>query len=162
MIPPVIRTALFAVLFMGTVLVYVPSLLVAGWAARLELGVWRYAGVLPLAAGLAGIAWCLRDFSVVGRGTPAPFDPPRQLVVTGLYRYVRNPMYGSALLLLVGEAVLLEAPAVLVYAAAFFIGVHLFVVWYEDPTLRRLFGDPYERYRRTVPRWVPRKAKDPI
>jgi protein-S-isoprenylcysteine O-methyltransferase Ste14 len=155
----ILRTAVFAVLFMGTVLVYVPYLLIAGEATgRLALGAWRYLGVLPLAAGVAGVAWCLRDFSVVGRGTPAPFDPPRQLVVTGLYRYVRNPMYVSALLLLLGEAVLLEAPVLLGYAAGFAFVAHLFVVLYEEPTLRRLFGESYERYRQSVPRWLPRKT----
>jgi len=158
-IPPAIRTALFALLFIGTVLVYVPYLLVSGGAARLDLGAWRYAGLLPLAAGIAGIAWCLRDFSVVGRGTPAPFDPPRRLVVTGPYRYVRNPMYVSALLLLVGEMLLLEAPVLLRYAAGFFVVVHLFVVFYEEPTLRRMFGESYERYRQSVPRWLPRGVK---
>lgn len=159
MIPPGVRTALFAALFIGLVLLYVPYWLASGGAARLDLGPWRYAGLLPLAVGIAGIAWCLRDFSIVGRGTPAPFDPPRQLVVTGLYRYVRNPMYVSALLLLVGEAILLGAPVLLRYAAGFLIVVHVFVVLYEEPTLRRTFGESYERYRQSVPRWLPRRVK---
>ena len=90
---------------MGSVLVYIPYLLAAGGATGgWHFGAWRYLGLLPLGAGIAGIARCLRDFAVVGRGTPAPFDPPRELVATGLYRWVRNPMYLSALLLLVGEA----------------------------------------------------------
>ena len=159
MIPPGVRTALFAALFMGAILLYVPYWLASGGAPRLDLGHWRYAGLLPLAAGIAGIVWCLRDFIVVGRGTPAPFDPPRQLVVTGLYRYVRNPMYVSALLLLIGEAILLEAPVLLRYAAGFFIVVHLFVVFYEEPTLRRTFGESYVGYRQSVPRWLPRRVK---
>lgn len=159
MIPPGARTALFAAGFIGAVLVYVPYLLASGGAPRLQLGPWRYAGLLPLTTGIAGIVWCLRDFSVIGRGTPAPFDPPRQLVVTGLYRHVRNPMYVSALLLLVGEALVLEAPVLLRYAAGFFIVVHLFVVLYEEPKLRRTFGESYERYRQAVPRWLPRRVK---
>ncbi len=90
---------------MGTVLVYAPYILASGpETAHWTLGPWRYVGLLPLGAGIAGLAWCLRDFALVGRGTPAPFDPPRQLVATGLYRWVRNPMYLSALSLLVGEA----------------------------------------------------------
>src|SRR3989441_8328809 len=94
LISAAIRTALFALLFMGSVLVYIPYLLAAGGATGgWHFGAWRYLGLLPLGAGLAGLAWCLRDFAVVGRGTPAPFDPPRELVATGLYRWVRNPMY---------------------------------------------------------------------
>jgi len=156
----IVRTALFAILFMGTVLVYVPYILASGPAtAHWTLGPWRYVGLLPLAAGITGLARCLRDFAVVGRGTPAPFDPPRELVAAGLYRWVRNPMYLSALLLLVGEAILLEAPVLLRYAAAFFLATHLFVVLYEEPVLRRKFGGSYDRYRATVPRWLARRPR---
>ena len=156
----IVRTALFAILFMGTVLVYVPYILASGpETERWTLGPWRYVGLLPLAAGIAGLAWCLRDFALVGRGTPAPFDPPRQLVATGLYRRVRNPMYLSALSLLVGEAALLEAPVLLRYAAGFFLVAHLFVVLYEEPALRRKFGESYDLYRATVPRWLARRPR---
>jgi protein-S-isoprenylcysteine O-methyltransferase Ste14 len=154
------RTVLFAILFMGTVLVYVPYILASGpGTAHWALGSWRYLGLLPLAAGISGLAQCLRDFAVVGRGTPAPFDPPQQLVATGLYRWVRNPMYLSALLLLVGEAIWLAAPVLLRYAAAFFLVMHLFVVLYEEPALRRKFGESYDRYRATVPRWLARRPR---
>ena len=156
----IVRTVLFAVLFMGTVLVYVPYILASGpETGHWTLGPWRYVGLLPLGAGIAGLAWCLRDFALVGRGTPAPFDPPRQLVATGLYRWVRNPMYLSALSLLVGEAALLEAPVLLRYAAGFFLVAHLFVVLYEEPALRRKFGESYDRYRATVPRWLARRPR---
>jgi len=156
----IVRTALFALIFMGTVLVYLPYLLASGAAtARWQLGPWRYLGLLPLALGSAGLGRCLRDFAVVGRGTPAPFDPPQALVVTGPYRWVRNPMYLSALLLLVAEAILLEAPVLLCYAAAFFLVTHLFVVLYEEPALRRKFAGSYDRYRETVSRWLPRRPR---
>ncbi len=156
----IVRTALFALLFMGTVLVYVPYILAVGpGTAHWTLGPWRYLGLLPLAAGIAGLGRCLRDFALVGRGTPAPFDPPQALVATRLYRWVRNPMYLSALLLLVGEAILLEAPVLVRYAAAFFLVTHLFVVLYEEPALRRKFGESYDRYRATVPRWLPRRPR---
>ncbi len=156
-----LRTIVFVVLFMGTVLVYVPYLLVSDpqGASRLALGLWRFAGLVPLALGLAGVAWCVRDFTVVGRGTPAPFDPPQALVATGLYRWVRNPMYLSALLLLLGEAVLLEAPVLFRYAAGFAVVAHLFVVLYEEPALRRKFGESYDRYRAAVSRWIPRRPR---
>src|SRR5881397_3316636 len=117
-IGPIVRTALFALLFIGTVLVYVPyGLAVSEGAAHWSLGAWRYLGLVPLVTGTAIVGWCLRDFALVGRGTPAPFDPPRQLVVTGPYRWVRNPMYVGGLLLLVGEAILLQAPVLLGYVA---------------------------------------------
>jgi len=93
----------------------------------------------------------------VGGGTPATFDPPRALVATGPYRWVRNPMYLGALLLLVGEAVLFDASVLFRYAAGFAVVTHLFVVLYDEPTLRRKFGDSYDRYRATVPRWIPRR-----
>jgi len=156
----IVRTILFAAVFMGTVLVYVPYFLASGpGAAHWTLGPWRYLGLLPLGAGVAGLARCLRDFAVLGRGTPAPFDPPQELVATGLYRWVRNPMYLSGLLLLVGESLLLEAPVLLSYAAAFFLATHVFVVLYEEPALRRKFGESYDRYRATVPRWLARKPR---
>ena len=156
----IVRSALFAILFMGSVLVYVPYILASGaGTAHWTLGPWRFLGGLPLAAGLVGLGRCLRDFAVVGRGTPAPFDPPQELVATGLYRWVRNPMYLSALLLLVGEAIVLDAPVLLGYAAAFFLVTHLFVVLYEEPALRRKFGDSYDRFRATVPRWLPRRPR---
>ena len=156
----IIRTALFAFVFMGTVLVYVPYILASGAAtAHWALEGWRYLGLVPLAAGVAGLGRCLRDFAVVGRGTPAPFDPPQELVATGLYRWVRNPMYLSALLLLVGEALLLQTPTVLWYGAAFFLVSHVFVVLYEEPALRRKFAASYDHYRATVPRWLPRRPR---
>ena len=156
----IVRTALFAIIFIGTVLVYVPYILASGLgAAHWTLGPWRYLGLLPLVAGIAGVGRCLWDFAFVGRGTPAPFDPPQELVAAGLYRWVRNPMYISALLLLLGEAIVLEAPVLLRYAAAFFLVTHLFVVLYEEPALRRKFGESYDRYRATVPRWLARRPR---
>jgi protein-S-isoprenylcysteine O-methyltransferase Ste14 len=92
------------------------------------------------------------------RGTPAPIDAPKELVVKGPYRYVRNPMYVGVLLAILGEAVYYETLLLVVYAAAAFLVVHTFVTTYEEPTLQRLFGEAYGRYRRRVGRWVPRRA----
>jgi protein-S-isoprenylcysteine O-methyltransferase Ste14 len=117
------------------------------------------AGALPLIGGVAILFRCIRDFAVVGRGTLAPIDPPKNLVVSGLYRYVRNPMYVGVLLVLLGEALLFASVSLLIYAAAFFVGAHLFIVLYEEPTLRRRFGESYERYTRTVQRWLPRTPR---
>jgi protein-S-isoprenylcysteine O-methyltransferase Ste14 len=105
--------------------------------------------------GAAILVRCIWDFAAKGRGTLAPIDPPRQLVVQGLYRYVRNPMYLGVLLLLLGETAFFKSIALLQYTLAWFIIVNLFVVFYEEPALRHRFGDSYERYFRSVRRWLP-------
>lgn len=153
-----LRTVLFTVLVPGTELVLLPLVVVhVGLGPRIELGAARYAGLLPLAVGLAVIVRCFADFVRRGRGTPAPYDPPRELVVAGLYRYVRNPQYVGVVLVLVGEALLSGMLVLFGYAAFMAIGYHLFVRYYEEPTLWRLFGEPYARYRAAVPRWLPRR-----
>jgi protein-S-isoprenylcysteine O-methyltransferase Ste14 len=103
------------------------------------------------------IAWCFVDFVRRGRGTPAPYDPPRELVVAGLYRYVRNPQYVGVVLAVVGEAVASGRVILLGYAAGLAAFYHLFVTRYEEPTLRRTFGEAYARYVAAVPRWLPRR-----
>jgi protein-S-isoprenylcysteine O-methyltransferase Ste14 len=92
----------------------------------------------------------------VGHGTPGPWDAPRRFMAAGPYRWVRNPMYISALLVVLGEAWLLLSLSLLVYGGALAAFFHLFVIGYEEPALRRTFGETYETYRRTVPRWIPR------
>jgi protein-S-isoprenylcysteine O-methyltransferase Ste14 len=151
-----LRTALFTLIVPGTVLVFAPAALLVGFGARLDLGVARWIGLAPLVVGLAVIAICFVDFVRRGRGTPAPYDPPRELVVAGLYRYVRNPQYVGVFLVVVGEALLARAGILLGYGVLLVIAYHLFVVYYEEPTLGRVFGESYARYRETVPRWVPR------
>lgn len=99
--------------------------------------------------------WCILAFVTLGKGTPAPFDPPRRLVVRGPYRYVRNPMYIGAGLALAGAALFYRSPSLLGYAAGFLVAMHLLVVFYEEPTLTRLFGDDYSAYRASVRRWLP-------
>jgi protein-S-isoprenylcysteine O-methyltransferase Ste14 len=101
------------------------------------------------------IARCFVDFVRRGRGTPAIYDPPRELVVAGLYRYVRNPQYVGVVLVVVGEALLSGMVVLFGYAALMALGYHLFVRYYEEPTLGRLFGVAYTRYREAVPRWLP-------
>lgn len=107
-----------------------------------------------IGAGLA--LWCIVTFIVRGRGTPAPFDPPRQLVVAGPYRLVRNPMYIGAGLALAGAALFYRSWALLAYCAAFLLVMQLFVVGYEEPALRATFGASYARYCEQVRRWWPR------
>jgi protein-S-isoprenylcysteine O-methyltransferase Ste14 len=153
-----LRTALFALLLVAPVLALGPRWVArADWAPHVALGPWRWAGVLPLAAGVALMLRCWADFVTRGRGTPAPVDPPRALVVDGPYRWVRNPMYLAGLLILAGQALLYQTPAVLAYAAVFALAALAFVVGYEEPALRRRFGAAYDDYRARVPRWIPKK-----
>ena len=115
-----------------------------------------YLGVVLVASGIALLAMCIWEFASRGRGTLSPVDPPKELVVQGLYRYVRNPMYLAVALIVLGEALLIASLNLLLYWAFFFGVVNLFVMGYEEPTLRRQFGESYERYVRDVRRWIPR------
>jgi protein-S-isoprenylcysteine O-methyltransferase Ste14 len=147
----------------GLLLVFVPGRILeqAGIDQPAHLGPVEFAGLLVAAAG-AGIAvWCILTFVVVGHGTPAPFDPPRKLVIRGPYRYVRNPMYLGAVLALAGASLLYRSVALSGYAALFLLAAHVLVVWYEEPTLSRLFGPEYDAYRAQVSRWILRRPTGP-
>jgi protein-S-isoprenylcysteine O-methyltransferase Ste14 len=149
----ILKNLLFTVIVPGTVAVYVPMLLVAD---RVSPSAWAVAWALPvLATGTAVYAWCVWDFATFGRGTPAPVDAPKHLVVHGLYRYTRNPMYVGVLTVIVGWAVLFQAGILLGYAALVGTAFHLMAVLYEEPHLRRVFGADYDRYRAQVGRWLP-------
>ncbi len=114
-------------------------------------------GLVAITLGAALLLTCIREFARSGRGTLSPVDPPRELVVRGLYRYVRNPMYLSVTLVVFGEVLLTGSRPLLLYWAVWFVAVNLFVIGYEEPTLRRRFGESYERYTRDVGRWLPRR-----
>jgi len=118
----------------------------------------RWLGVPPLLLGAAIAANCFVNFVASGSGTPAPFDAPRRLVVSGVYRYVRNPMYVGAGLFLAGCAILFAdfSRTLLWYALGLIAGVNLFILVYEEPTLRHKFDGSYEEYCRNVSRWLPR------
>jgi protein-S-isoprenylcysteine O-methyltransferase Ste14 len=120
-----------------------------------DLGIFRLLGFLPIVLGGVVVIWSVWDLTFTGKGTPAPFDPPTEFVVTRLYRFVRNPMYLGDLLVLVGESLLFESMVLLIYALLMLCVFHLFVVLHEEPTLQRKFGESYERYRKAVPRWIP-------
>ena len=120
-----------------------------------SIGAAQVAGVMVGVGGAALALWCITTFVVIGRGTPAPFDPPRRLVIAGPYRLVRNPMYIGAGLALGGAALFYESSAILGYCAAFLVVMHLFVVLYEESALRASFGEAYSRYCRDVHRWLP-------
>jgi protein-S-isoprenylcysteine O-methyltransferase Ste14 len=118
-------------------------------------------GALCVGGGAVLLGTCIWEFARSGRGTLSPADPPRQLVVSGLYRYVRNPMYLSVTGLILGECLLTWSRPLLVYWLCWFAAVNLFVIAYEEPTLRHQFGAEYERYTGEVGRWVPRWRREP-
>jgi protein-S-isoprenylcysteine O-methyltransferase Ste14 len=152
-----LRTILFTLMVLGTVLGLIPLALVsADVGAHVDLGKARLLGLTLFVLGLAIIIWCFIDFVRWGRGTPAPYDPPRELVINGLYRYVRNPQYVGVVLVGLGEALLLGRVVLIGYAVFLAACYHLFVRFYEEPTLGKTFGDAYVHYRATVPRWFPR------
>ena len=156
-----VRAATYAALFIGLVLVFLPAQLLSpsGIVPPESIGAAEVAGMaLALAGGVLAL-WCIASFAVVGKGTPAPFDPPRRLVVRGPYAVLRNPMYLGAGLALVGASLFYQSPVLLGYAAAFFLVTHGFAVLYEEPTLRRTFGADYEAYCRRVSRWLPRLGR---
>ncbi len=119
---------------------------------------WRWLGAVPSVLGFAVAVRCVWDFGWSGRGTPAPMAPPQRLVVAGFYRYVRNPMYVGFAVGWIGLWTVFghPNPTAITGAAAVALGVHLFVLFYEEPTLRRKFGDDYTEYCRYVRRWWPR------
>jgi protein-S-isoprenylcysteine O-methyltransferase Ste14 len=140
----------------GIVLVYLPL-----WITRFRVPAgepwWQIAlaGVL-IAAGLTPLLESTLRFIYAGRGTLMPTAPTEHLVVSGFYRYVRNPMYTGVLFALAGELILFESRSLAIYAAVVWLLVHLFICFYEEPTLTRRYGDEYLRFKQNVPRWLPR------
>ncbi len=122
----------------------------------LGLELTRAIGIVLILAGLPGLINSFARFALEGLGTPAPIAPPQTLVVTGLYRYVRNPMYVSVLAIILGQAVLFGDWRLIACGALFWLACHVFVIAYEEPTLQRTFGAQYEAFRANVPRWIPR------
>jgi len=135
--------------------------LLPGWLGfRVEAGAdrWRWLAAVPSALGFAVALRCVWDFGWTGRGTPVPIAPPQRLVVVGFYRYVRNPMYVGFAAGWIGLWVVFghADPALIAAVAAVALGIHLFVLFYEEPALRGKFGDDYEQYCKNVRRWWPR------
>jgi len=124
--------------------------------APLNLAPLRWLGAIPLLVGIAILLDSFARFALQGLGTPAPVLPTKHLVITGLYRYVRNPMYVGVVAAICGQALLFESKYLLIYGTLVWLAVHLFVRFYEEPTLRRTFGDEYAAFCREVPRWIPR------
>lgn len=146
-----LRALLAFLLLPGIVAIAVPVL----WlhAAGRDHVVYAW-GLLALLAGGAGLLWCVRDFFSSGKGTLAPWDPPRQLVRVGLYRYTRNPMYVCVTLILLGWAFTFDEPGLLIYTACVAVAFELRVVFGEEPWLTRTHGDAWLQYAARVPRWL--------
>ncbi len=147
-----LKNILFTIVVPGTVAVYVPLLLVQDGSIRsISLALLGFTVVI---VGGAIYAWCVWDFATFGRGTPAPIDAPKKLVVRGLYRFTRNPMYVGVLTVILGWAILFQSFALILYAVVVWTCFQAFIVLYEEPHLRRVFGAQYDAYRRHVPRWL--------
>lgn len=149
-----LKNLLFTVLAPGTVAICIPLLIARERSAG--SGAWVVAASALFLLGAAIYSWCVWDFATFGRGTPAPMDAPKKLVVRGLYRYTRNPMYVGVLTVILGWALLFKAAGVVLYALCVWLCFHLFVLLYEEPHLRDLFGGPYVEYCARVGRWLPR------
>ena len=152
----ILKTAVFTVLAPGTVAGYVPWRLRQNSVVQVGSGQ-RWAALAVIALGCAiYLHTAFWGFAMIAGGTPAPIAPPKTLVVQGLHRFVRNPMYIGVLLIVAGQAWMFWSRSLCLYAALLWLAFHLFVLIYEEPTLRKQFGEGYERYRAAVPRWTPR------
>jgi protein-S-isoprenylcysteine O-methyltransferase Ste14 len=149
-------SAIFLLIAPGTLAVYLPWYFTHWQFAPPLFPAARALGAILIVAGLPILLDSFARFALQGLGTPAPVMPPKHLVVTGLYRHVRNPMYVAVTALIVGQGLLFGSVALLGYGAIVWAGFFLFVLAYEEPALDTQFGDEYERYRANVRRWVPR------
>ncbi len=154
-----LKNVLFTLLVPGTVAVYIPLRIVQG--RSVSSGLPFATGCAALALGAFIYAWCVWDFAAFGRGTPAPIDAPKKLVVRGLYRYSRNPMYLGVLTVILAWALLFGAMQLIAYALVVGTCFHLFILLYEESRLRMSFGHEYDEYCSRVGRWLPRVGRAP-
>jgi protein-S-isoprenylcysteine O-methyltransferase Ste14 len=153
-----IGSAIFLVIAPGGIAGWTPWW-ISSWRVQapfLGTPLFRYLGAILIAMGVAGLLESFARFVLKGLGTPAPVFPPRHLVVSGLYRHVRNPMYVAVVATILGQGLLLGNVTVLEYAGLVWLMFHLWVLVYEEPTLRASFGSEYESFCAEVPRWIPR------
>jgi protein-S-isoprenylcysteine O-methyltransferase Ste14 len=154
----VVGSIVFFFLAPGTFAFLVPWL-ISQWPGEplwLDLAWVRWIALAVGAAGLAALVECFARFALKGLGTPAPVAPPKHLVVTGLYRHVRNPMYVAVVAIILGWALWFGSAVLFAYAVVVWLGFTAFVLVYEEPTLRATFGNQYETYCANVGRWIPR------
>ena len=152
-------TVIFFFVAPGLVEGLLPWLLSGGWQFRTPFpgyGIVRVVGAIIIVGGFAALLASFARFALVGRGTPAPVAPTERLIVGGFYRYVRNPMYIAALSTILGQALFFGSLEVFLYFVVLFLLVHLFVLLYEEPTMRRTYGAEYDAFAAAVPSWLPR------
>jgi len=148
------KSLLFLIAAPGVVAGYIPLVLLRH-GTQIETGFLAYLALLLWLIGVIILLWSFWNFLVQGRGTPAPIDPPKELVAVGFYRYIRNPMYTAVASINIGYFLWFGYWSLLIYACAAFIIMHTFVVLYEEPNLKKKFGTSYEDYLQQVPRWIP-------
>jgi len=154
-----LKSLFFLILVPGLLIGYFPYLVSINDSELFMLGVLSYLAFPLLLIGWLAMLWCFLNFTVNGKGTPAPIDPPKELVAVGLYRFVRNPMYVAGIIALFGWILWSPSLPLIVAPFVFFLAAHLFVTLYEEPTLTKKFGAAYEDYLKRVPRWVPKLPK---
>src|SRR4051794_15970644 len=154
--PAAVGSLLFLVVAPGTMGVLVPWALTGGWESNSPPWPLQALGAVLIVAAGAALLHAFARFVIEGRGTPAPIAPTEELVVGGLYRHVRNPMYVAVTALIAGQALLLGTGVLAIYAAAFWATTATFVKLYEEPVLTERYGDRYRTYRDNVPAWIPR------
>lgn len=152
---PILNTLLFTIFVPGTVAILIPRCLLGGFT-KPPSGAVTWLGVITFLIGAAIYFRCAWEFAVRRLGTPDPIAPTKFLVTTALHRYVRNPMYIGVAMAILGEAAVFRSIHIAEYAGVMLLIAHIFVVLYEEPTLQHQFGESYEEYKRTVPRWFPR------
>lgn len=154
-----LKSLFFLILVPGLLIGYFPYSVSINDIELFTPGVISYLAFPPLFIGWVAMLWCFWNFLVNGKGTPAPIDPPKELVAVGLYRFVRNPMYVAGVIALLGWILWSPSLPLIVAPFLFFSAAHLFVTLYEEPTLKKKFGAAYEEYLKRVPRWIPRLSK---
>ena len=158
MLSLLLRNLIFTILQPGVVTVLIPYLLLRNAGDKNffpdSWTVWHYVGALIMILGFSILLSCILRFVTEGKGTISPVDPTKKLVAKGLYRYSRNPMYVGAMLALTGEAVFWQSIVLAIYASIVFIAFNLFIIFHEEPRLKRDFGTEYESYFQKVRRWL--------
>jgi len=156
-----VRSILMTIMFPGTVAFYIPYRMLSPINfTNLEWSFSVIGSLVIIFTGLAILLKCIWEFAYTGEGTLAPFNETKKLVVIGLYRYIRNPMYVGVLLLLLGETWFFQSRQILIYTGIFFIIFNLVIIGYEEPRLRFKFGDEYRVYCKNVGRWIPRRPQN--
>lgn len=153
-----VKTALWLLFTILTVFTDLPYLILSlsGGSFFYNIGLLRWSGIIPVLLGLSLLGYMGYLLTHFGRGTPAPFAPTKKLVIEGPYRVVRNPGYIAAMIILIGESVLMQSWALTIYTLVMAPIFHIYVVFVEEPGLRKRFGADYMEYCRKVPRWIPK------